>query len=68
MNPATPLALAFAGVRAADAEPAPADEPSDAGERRRLPTARVTAIRPAELPEDPSSFSTSPAVIRREPP
>ncbi len=28
------------------------------GERRRLPTARVTAVRPEELPDDPSSFAT----------
>lgn len=27
-------------------------------ERRRLPTARVTAVRPEELPDDPSSFAT----------
>ena len=31
------------------------EEPST---RRRLPTARVTAVRPAELPEAPSSFAT----------
>jgi len=31
---------------------------SDDAEPRRLPTARVTAVRPAELPEHPSSFAT----------
>ena len=36
---------------AAGAEPPPS-------ERRRLPTARVTAVRPKELPEAPSSFAT----------
>lgn len=30
----------------------------EASPRRRLPTARVTAVRPAELPEAPSSFAT----------
>jgi hypothetical protein len=43
----TPVAVA------ADEEAA-ASEP----ERRRLPAARVTALRTAELPEDPSSFSS----------
>lgn len=35
-----------------------AAEEQGAGARRRLPTARVTAVRPEELPEDPSSFAT----------
>ncbi|MEE2673311.1 MAG: TonB-dependent receptor [Myxococcota bacterium] len=43
------LLLALPGV------PALGEEPSG---YRRLPTARVTAVRPAELPEAPSSFAT----------
>ncbi len=31
---------------------------AEEGEPRRLPTARVTAVRPEELPSDPSSFAT----------
>ena len=31
---------------------------SENDEPRRLPTARVTAVQPAELPEQPSSFAT----------
>ena len=42
--------LLFAGPTSA--------EEGDAGARRRLPTARVTAVRPEELPDDPSSFAT----------
>jgi outer membrane cobalamin receptor len=38
----------------------------DGSERRRLPTARVTAVRPEELPDDPSSFATLIEVDERE--
>ena len=50
-------APAAAQTPAADEEQLPDTEPGRA-ERRRLPTARVTAVRPEELPDDPSSFST----------
>jgi vitamin B12 transporter len=45
------LSLLLSSSPAARAE----DPPSTT---RRLPTARVTAVRPEELPEDPSSFAT----------
>jgi iron complex outermembrane receptor protein len=48
-------ARANAQTARADDSNAP-DEAAAGG--RRLPTARVTAIRPAELPQDPSSFAT----------
>jgi iron complex outermembrane receptor protein len=49
------LSAGWAGVATgADEESGAEPEP----QRRRLPVARVTALRTAELPEDPSSFSS----------
>jgi outer membrane cobalamin receptor len=52
------ILAALATPALADPEPTGLQPANGEGERRRIPAARVTALRMAELPEDPSSFTT----------